>query len=99
MNPCRLLAVPQDGHVSDTAKNKKPRGSWGGGLSPVSLSAISPSPVLPSLDRDCSQSIYTLLFKILSLLKFQTCAKCSCQFYMKITVFNFAFFNALKYSR
>ena len=36
--------------ASETAKNKKPRGSWEGGLSPVSLSAISPSPVLPSLD-------------------------------------------------
>jgi len=55
----RLRAVPQDGHASKEIerserkkekKNEKPRGSWGEGLSPVFLSAISLSPVLPSLD-------------------------------------------------
>ena len=59
----RLRAVPQDGHASEEIERseRKPRGSWEGGgkedgkdsssrLSPVSLSANSLSPVLPSLD-------------------------------------------------
>ena len=51
-----VMRARKSSQASETAKNKKPRGSWGGsgkggkGLSPVSLSAISPSPVLPSLD-------------------------------------------------
>ena len=70
----RLRAVPQDGHASteeierneQKKKNKqKPRESWEGGLSPVFLSAISLSPVLPSLDSiDWRGTARSLLLKM-----------------------------------
>ena len=42
----KLLAAPQDGHVSEEIEPSERNGK----KQEVSLSAISPSPVLPSLD-------------------------------------------------
>ena len=79
----RLRAVPQDGHTSEkTERSKKQEAEGKLGrrrLSPVSLLAISLSPVLPSLDStDWKETAHSLNFKHL-LLRVLWRKPCSCQ--------------------